>query len=265
MAFRGEIFDSSKIPPANAPPPKPGPRRAGGGAGVDGHPWPPEQQACAPVGVASIRRTVDEYPFLQRLLAEAPVEAFEEPLRDARERGLDGDRLEALREATVLAMQLRSVLQERRHRELELAALYETAGDLISIRHVERVLKAIARRARQLLDADTAYLTLIDEESGDTYMRVTDGMVTPEFGRLRLPLGVGLGGLVAQTAMPYFTSDYLHDRRFRHTAAIDDAVGGEQLNAILGVPLKLGDRVLGVLFAANRQARPFSPKEVNFP
>jgi sugar diacid utilization regulator len=206
---------------------------------------------------------MDTRSVLRLLLDEAPLDALEELLQDAQTDCADPDRLEQLRETSYLAVQLRSVLQERRRRESELAALYATAGDLISIRAPQRVLQAIARRARELLDADTAYLTLIDEERGDTYMRVTDGMVTPDFGRLRLPLGVGLGGLVAQTATPYFTSDYLNDERFDHAGTIDRVVDAEDIRAILGVPLKLGDRVIGVLFAANRHRRPFTPDEVN--
>jgi sugar diacid utilization regulator len=206
---------------------------------------------------------MDARTMLRLLLDEAPASAFEDEVHRARAAGLEGDALEEVQEASNLALRLRLLLRERRRRETELAALYATAGDLTSIRAPQRVLQAIAGRARQLLDADTAYLTLIDDERGDTYMRVTDGMVTPEFGQLRLPLGVGLGGLVAQTATPYATSDYLADDRFRHAGTIDEAVHGEDLRAILGVPLKLGDRVIGVLFAANRHTRPFSPDEVN--
>ncbi|HUG86318.1 MAG TPA: GAF domain-containing protein [Euzebya sp.] len=205
----------------------------------------------------------DQQSFLQLLIEEAPPEAFEAQVKAARDDGLPPAALDAVREAAVVALQVRAVLRERRRREVELAALYETAGDLIAIRDVQRVLQAIVGRARRLLDADTAYITLIDREAQEICMRVTDGMVTEEFKRLRLPIGVGLGGLVAERATPYFTPDYAKDPRFVHTSEIDRVVTGEALNAILGVPMKLGDEVIGVLFASNRQARPFSPDEVN--
>lgn len=201
--------------------------------------------------------------FLRMLVDEADVDEFDRPVRDAEAAGASDDELAAIRRRSMLALQVRSVLGERRRREIELAALYETVRDLISIRDVETVLQAIARRARQLLDADTAYLTLIDDERGDTYMRVTDGMVTEDFKRIRLPLGVGLGGLVAQSNTPYFTSNYLEDPRFVHAGDIDGVVSGEELTAILGVPLTHGGEVSGVLFAANRQPRPFATHEVN--
>jgi hypothetical protein len=71
-----------------------------------------------------------------------------------------------------------------------------------------------------------------------------------------------LGGLVAQTAQPYVTADYFADDRFNHTGPIDSAVRDEGLVAILGVPLKLDRRVIGVLYAANRSPRQFPPDEV---
>ena len=60
------------------------------------------------------------------------------------------------------------------------------------------------------------YLSLNDEAEGASYMKVTDGALTPEFRELRLPLGTGLLGLVAQSGAPYFTEDYQSDERFVH-------------------------------------------------
>ncbi|HEX5497264.1 MAG TPA: GAF domain-containing protein [Mycobacteriales bacterium] len=158
------------------------------------------------------------------------------------------------------ALRVRRTLEDRTRREAELVALYETAGDLSSQRDSETVLRAIVRRARDLLDTDAAYLMVNDEARGDTRMRVTEGIHTDAFKATRLDLGAGLGGLVAKTNRPYATANYFADGRFRHT--VDDTVRGEGLVAIQGVPLNRGDRVIGVLFVANRRARPFSADEV---
>lgn len=157
-------------------------------------------------------------------------------------------------------------LRQHRRRETELTALFDTAGDLAASRDLDAVLQAIVRRARMLLGTDTAYLTLPDEAAGDTYMRVTDGSFSSLFQNLRLSLGDGLGGLVAQTARPYASPDYRTDERFHHTGQIDAGVLEEGLVAILGVPLLLGPAsrggVIGVLFAADRSPRAFSADEV---
>jgi sugar diacid utilization regulator len=189
-----------------------------------------------------------------RLLRQgAPAERFERLRCDV------GDD-PAARDVVEAALEIHRMLDERRMRESELTALYETAGDLSSLRDLEAVLQAIARRARQLLNTDVAYLTLIDEGRGDTYVRVTDGIRTEAFQATRLAMGAGLGGLVAQTGTPYTSADYLSDGRFVHT--VDGVVGAEGLVAVAGVPLKIGSRVIGVLFAANRRRRPFEPREL---
>src|SRR3954468_12636100 len=130
-------------------------------------------------------------------------------------------------EARGLPWRSRPAFAARRPREAELTALVDTARDLAALRDPSVTLGAIVRRARALLGTDVAYLTLYDAEAGDTFMRATDGSVSARFQSVRLSLGDGLGGLVASTHKPYWTADYWADERFRHTNAIDGAVGEE--------------------------------------
>ena len=196
--------------------------------------------------------------LLGLLAVEAPLEDFHAVLADPALTSSAGD-AQPLRDAVRDALRVRSLLAARRRREQELSALYETAGDLSSLRDLEAVLQAIVRRARQLLDTDAAYLMLHDESRQLTSMRVTDGIRTDAFKATQLQLGAGLGGLVAATCEPYATADYTSDERLQHR--IDDIVAGEGLVAILGVPLRRRTSVIGVLFAANRRQRPFSRDE----
>jgi hypothetical protein len=200
--------------------------------------------------------------FFELLAREAPAVDFETPIADARAAGASPAALAEMEQAKTAALRVRALLARRARREVELSALFETAGDLASLRDLDAVLKAIVRRARQLLNTDVAYMTLNDPGRGDTYMRVTDGSISQAFQRLRLPLGAGLGGLVAQTGAPYASSGYLGDKRFRHTGSIDGGVSEEGLVGILGVPMRLGERVIGVLFAADRAERSFAQEEV---
>jgi GAF domain-containing protein/sugar diacid utilization regulator len=174
----------------------------------------------------------------------------------------DGASGEQLARATELALRIGNTLAAHRRREAELTALFDTASDLARLRDPDEVLRSIVHRARMLLGADASYLTLNDEAAGKTYMRVTDGSVSALFQQLRLGMGEGLGGLVAQTARPYATSGYAADKRFRHTETIDTAVREEGLVAILGVPLSLGHKVIGVLYAADRAPREWLANEV---
>lgn len=201
--------------------------------------------------------------YLDLLHDQAPRSSFDAVLAAARARGATGAELDEFRREHDLALRLRELIARHRSREAELSALYDTASDLTAIRDVDAILAAIVRRARQLLNADMTYLSLNDPSDGVSYMKVTDGALTAEFAQLRLPLGTGLLGLVAQTGAPYFTEDYQSDERFVHRGDIDEAVSGERIRAILGVPLVLDGRVIGALLAVHRQVRRFPQPEVS--
>ncbi|MFE9017421.1 helix-turn-helix domain-containing protein [Streptomyces sp. NPDC007808] len=222
------------------------------------HVHPAERSATA----AGAPLSSAETPFLELLARGASADAYEQPVLLARAEGRPTERIVALEQAKLLALRVRSELEGRRRREAELSALFETAHDLAGLRDLDAVLQAIVQRARSLLGTDVAYLSLNDPARGDTYMRVTEGSVAARFQQLRLGMGEGLGGLVAQTARPYVTDDYFKDDRFQHTLAIDSGVRDEGLVAILGVPLMLGHHVIGVLFAADRRARVFEREQI---
>ncbi|MFK0156327.1 helix-turn-helix domain-containing protein [Streptomyces sp. NPDC090493] len=224
--------------------------------------------APAPAQAAGVLDPGGEAPrdaepaYLELLARGASAEAYEQPVLLARAENRPPERIAALERAKLLALRVRTELEGRRRREAELSALFETAHDLAGLRDVDAVLQAIVQRARALLGTDVAYLSLNDPARGDTYMRVTEGSVAARFQQLRLGLGEGLGGLVAQTARPYVTDDYFKDDRFQHTLPIDAGVRDEGLVAILGVPLMLGPQVIGVLFAADRRARVFEREQI---
>lgn len=222
---------------------------------------PPAGEAVQPVDDAQPLHRAAEY--FELLLEDAAAIEYERPLVRARAGGAEAAELAELERVKLLALEVREAFAARRRRESELSALFDTAGDLAALRGVDSVLTAIVRRARRLLGTDVSYLTLNDPPRGDTYMRVTDGSVSARFQALRLPMGAGLGGLVAQTAAPYATASYFSDARFTHTHEINDGVRDEGLVAILGVPLIRGSQVIGVLFAADRTERSFDRSEVS--
>jgi transcriptional regulator with GAF, ATPase, and Fis domain len=201
-----------------------------------------------------VDRTLNQSAFLQLLARDAPAEEFDEPLRAAVAAGAGQAEVAELEQAKALALRVRHALDHRRRREVELEALFETAGDLAGLQGVDAVLDAIVRRARTLLHT---------AERGDTYMRATAGVVSASFRVVRLAMGAGLGGLVAGTATPYATDCYADDERFKHVRSVDTAVDDEGLVAILGVPLLLGPQVLGVLFAADRTRRSFGHEQIS--
>ncbi|HZP53743.1 GAF domain-containing protein, partial [Actinocrinis sp.] len=222
----------------------------------------PTASAAAAASASGGTAADAELPFLSLLVQDASAVEYDAPLARAHDEGAGPEAIARLERARTLALRVRATLREQRRRETELTALFETASDLAGLRDLDSVLRAIVVRARKLLNTDVAYLTLNDPAADDTYMRVTDGSVSAKFQQVRLGMGEGLGGLVAQTASPYVTADYLNDAQFNHTRSIDAAVHEEGLVAILGVPLLSNGRVIGVLFASDRRVRPFSRDEI---
>ena len=90
--------------------------------------------------------------LLRLLASHSTIDELRVAVDTALVRGdLEGHSDEQLREDLRYALLIKSELEERRRREHELAALFETAGDLTSIRDVEDVLRAIVQRVRNLL------------------------------------------------------------------------------------------------------------------
>ena len=160
------------------------------------------------------------------------------------------------------ARRLNAQLWEASRKEGLLRVLYDTATDLTGIRDVEAVLKAIVRRTRSLIGSDIAYLSLNDYESGESYIRVTDGAATALFRNIRMPLGEGVLGAVATGEAPSQSADYLIDQSKSHLESSDTAVEAEGVKAIMGVPLRAEGKVIGALLVADRHAHQFSSDDV---
>lgn len=148
------------------------------------------------------------------------------------------------------------------HHAARLESLYQASQEITSELNLDRTLQLIVDRGRELTGADICYLSLNDYEQGDTYIRVTSGTRSEVFLHIRLAYGDGLGGLVAKEGRPYYSRDYMHDERFVHV--VDQEVSSEGVVSVVGVPLRLVDRVIGVLFIANRYRSSFSSEDVTF-
>ena len=149
-----------------------------------------------------------------------------------------------------------------RRRATELEALFSTARELVRLQDVTDVLRRLVERAHELMGTDVTYLSEVDDARGDLRVRYSVGTVTPEFRDLLVPAGFGLASLVAESREPVWVRQYARMADAPHDAAIDAAVEREGLVSFLGVPLAVGDEVLGALFACNRHAHDFTPDQV---
>ncbi len=139
--------------------------------------------------------------------------------------------------------------------------LYELAIAMTADRGLEENLQLIADETRQLLDTETAYIALREGGEGDIYMHTLSGIREDAFKEIRLPLGKGLGGLVAETKRGYIIDDYLTDSNF--TRAVDAVVAAEGLVSGMAVPIQMGQKNLGILYVFNRRRTAFAQADLD--
>lgn len=165
------------------------------------------------------------------------------------------DLIASVRESQLLNARLR-------RRAAEVEALFSTARELVRLQDVDDVLKRLVERAHELMGTDVTYLSEVENAAGDLRVRHSAGTVTPEFRDLLVPAGFGLASKVASTREPAWVARYQTMREAPHDSGIDAAVDAEGLVSFLGVPLAVGDEVLGALFACNRFGYEYTPEEI---
>jgi diguanylate cyclase (GGDEF)-like protein len=144
----------------------------------------------------------------------------------------------------------------RNSRDQFVAALDETAMALLDGSRTEDLLDSILTRATRLLGVRTGYVYL--GEHGDTHLTVHAAVgVMAEYVGFRLPIDKGVGGHVFRTGKPLVVDDY---DAFEGAA---DIFRGK-VGAVVGVPLTIGGRVIGVLgLASGTTERVFRQPEVD--
>lgn len=149
----------------------------------------------------------------------------------------------------------------RNRRERELSSLYATARSLTALGELDAVLDSIVHEAHELIGTDFTYLSLLGG-NGELMLKASEGTISSTFNQARVPSGTGVGGRVIATGAPAWVSNYLKAGDVPHDRTFDGLVIPEGMVALLGVPLLVGEEVIGVLFAADRTERPFEPDEV---
>ncbi|HEY3237021.1 MAG TPA: GAF domain-containing protein, partial [Polyangiaceae bacterium] len=162
-----------------------------------------------------------------------------------------------VRSLVVVELESRSALRHRSPGELESAlareervssALREVGIALGSTLDLDDLLQLILNKLTDLVEADRATLYLLDESHGDLVSRIVIG---GEVRSIRLRVGHGIAGTVAQTGRPMRVRDAYSDARFEREW---DTLTGYRTTSMLVAPLKnhLG-RTIGVIQVLNKR------------
>lgn len=178
-----------------------------------------------------------EEPFGILLLQEQP--------------GSDSLLLEAFRDLATTSISTFLEVELVRLRMEEMGALLEVGRVVSSTLDLRELLTKIMSTATKVMRCETSTVYLVDEQTNELYFHIVSGdpNVGAKLQEIRLPMGTGLAGWCAQNNKPVIVPDTEKDPRFFKGA---DKKSGFVTRSMICVPMRLKDRVVGVLQVLNR-------------
>jgi GAF domain-containing protein len=155
------------------------------------------------------------------------------------------------------------IAELRRRLRVEVGALgrlIEITASLNSTLRLEELLDLVMKSAADLLEGESASLLLVDEETGDLVFQVATRAGDERIAGTVVPAGQGIAGWVVEHAEPAVVASPREDPRFY--GGIDESSEFQTRN-LVAVPLKVKDRVIGVVEVLNkREGRSFDDKDL---
>lgn len=141
-----------------------------------------------------------------------------------------------------------------------LDTLHRIVKEVNAAPDLDQALRLIVSLVKQAISCDVCSVYLTDADARAYVLAATDGLRQEAVGKVSLPLGRGLVGLVAERAEPLNLSDApSHPRYLRITET-----GEVNYRGFLGVPIIQNRKVLGVLVVRQEVQREFVDDEVTF-
>ena len=160
----------------------------------------------------------------------------------------------ALQNARLLD-ELTGRVEQLRRATLQLTAIASVTELVLQDLPFDGMLEALVRRVRDALSSDVATVLLLDAEAETLVVRASVGMKRRSSAIARIAVGDGFAGRIAAERRPIVVTD----------AADFDFVGPNpfrQLRSLVGVPLTIGDQLIGVLHVGSRSARTYDDDDV---
>src|SRR5262245_60570330 len=148
---------------------------------------------------------------------------------------------------------VRSLEAELHREQKKVALVQEVSRALSGSGDLDTLLALIVKKVTELMEADRATLFVITDDGTQLSSRIAEGGERIE---IRLAVGEGIAGWVAQTCEIVNIPDAYADQRFQPAV---DLRSGYRTRSILTVPMlgALGGKV-GVLQVLNKQDGPFT-------
>ena len=164
----------------------------------------------------------------------------------------DGPRL--LKRIRELEAELNELHHELERSERRVEAMKQIGRVLGSNLDLDPLLEEIVERTTELLEADRTTLFLADPDHGELWSKVMEGQ---ELKEIRLKVGSGVAGWVAEKGEPLHIEDVYSDSRFN---ADFDRRSGYRTRCMLAWPVRRpqSSAILGVVQVLNKLEGPFN-------
>jgi len=143
--------------------------------------------------------------------------------------------------------------REARRRVEQIQAVTDTALAQLDL---EELLDQLLTRIRDILETDTAAVLLLDERTDELVARAAKGIEEEVEQGVRIPLGRGFAGRIAAERHPIVLPDV------DHADVLNPILREKGIKSLLGVPLELGDRVIGVVHVGTLTPREFVRRDI---
>ncbi len=130
----------------------------------------------------------------------------------------------------------------------EVAVFHELGKALTSSLQLDQVLRTIMQKVEEFLHPDTWSLLLVDEAKQELFFEIATGEGSSALKEIRIKMGQGIAGWVAQTGEVVIVPDTSKDSRF--FSKVDEKTKMET-RSIVAVPVRFRDRALGVIELIN--------------
>lgn len=128
--------------------------------------------------------------------------------------------------------------------------LVEISVTLNSTLDQDRLLQFIIDSAADLVDSEGASILLMDEKTKNLEFAAATGSDPEQLAKIPVPLDSSLAGTVFREDQPLIINEVANDPR--HYQAVGDQIKFKT-QSLIGVPMRIQDRVIGVLEAVNKR------------
>ncbi len=149
--------------------------------------------------------------------------------------------------------EVRAALQRE---ESRVAAMMELGRSLTAVTDLDALLHLVVEKITELMEADRTSIFLLDEQRSEIWSKVAEG---DDMKEIRVPLGKGICGWVAETGKTINIKDAYQDDRFNPAVDRDT---GYRTTSLLCAPMRgKQGQVLGVIESMNKHQGHFSAED----